>query len=72
MEVTVSELRKKFEGKVNFVLLDVYGSEGRAQAEYYRITAVPTFIIFDNEGKERKRIIGPAGRDVLEEQITKL
>lgn len=52
----VHELAKEFEGKVNFLFIDV--DQDPARAEQYGVQAVPTFVVLDANGKETDRVTG--------------
>lgn len=63
----LEELKKKFEGKVEFKKIDV--DDNAELANKYQIMAVPTLII-EKDGNILKKFVGVTKAKVLEEIIT--
>lgn len=50
------ELKEKYSDKINFITVDI--DQQPEIAKEYNVTAVPTFVIVDEEGKEIDRVTG--------------
>ena len=68
MKPVLKSIEKKYAGKVNVVYHDVWTPEGEPYAKKYGISAIPTQIFLDADGKEFFRHTG----FYPEEAITKL
>ncbi len=71
MEPIVDEVREKYSDRIEFVLLDITRSENDEIATKYRVYLTPTFVITDENGKEKDRLIGEVTKKTLETFITK-
>lgn len=63
------QLKTKYDGRMNFVRVDV--DEESEQAERYRIEAMPTFVFLDKDGNEIARIVG-ADSEALTAKVKEL
>jgi len=68
LEPTVEELAKKYEGRVDFLKLDIDANPSTPQR--YGIKGIPTLIVFDG-GKELERIVGASSRDAISRVVDK-
>ena len=50
------QLKEKYSDKINFITVDI--DQQPEIAKEYNVTAVPTFVIVDEEGKEIDRVTG--------------
>lgn len=50
------QLKEKYSEKINFITVDI--DQQPEIAKEYNVTAVPTFVIVDEEGKEIDRVTG--------------
>lgn len=62
----MEELKKKFEGKVEFKKVDI--DENGELSDKYKIMAVPTLVI-EKDGKVIKKFVGVTGINILEKII---
>ena len=69
MSAILNGLAGDYDGKVKIVKLDV--DDSRDTAIQYRITAIPTLIVF-KDGKESERMVGVVAKDKLEEKLNSL
>lgn len=60
------QLKEKYSDKINFITVDI--DQQPEIAKEYNVTAVPTFVIVDEEGKEIDRVTG-ALPDSLEMKV---
>ena len=68
LEPTVEELSKKYEGRVDFVKLDIDANPSTSQR--YGIKGIPTLIVFDG-GRELERIVGASSKDAISRVVDK-
>lgn len=64
------ELEKEYRGKAAVVFIDV--REDNAQAERFKIRAIPTQIFFDKTGKEVLRHEGFMEKKAISDQLNKM
>ncbi|WNY27370.1 thioredoxin [Methanolapillus ohkumae] len=64
----IEELKTKYEGRVNFRVVDI--DESQDLARQFNIHAVPTLVILD-DGKEVSRFVGVSSKEKLETEIGK-
>jgi len=62
----LDEMKKKFEGKVEFKKIDV--DDNGELADKYKVMAVPTLVI-EKDGNIFKKFVGVTGAKVLEDMI---
>lgn len=67
MEPLFHKLEKEYNGKVEFITVDVDANQQLA-AEY-NISAIPTFVFLDAEGKEVSRLVGAVPESDLKNQL---
>ena len=68
LEPTIEELAKKYEGRVEFVKLDIDANPSTPQR--YGIKGIPTLILFKN-GKEEERVVGATSKEAISRMIDK-
>lgn len=68
MKPIFERLAKEFKGKYNFVSIDI--DKFQEIAEKYKIQAVPTFIILDEDGIEVNRITGAVPESDLRKELS--
>src|SRR5918998_3009916 len=68
LEPTVEELARKYEGRVNFLKLDIDANPSTPQR--YGIKGIPTLIVFDG-GRELERIVGASSKDAISRVVEK-
>ena len=68
LEPTVEELSKKYEGRVDFLKLDIDANPSTPQR--YGIKGIPTLIVFDG-GRELERIVGASSKDAISRVVDK-
>jgi thioredoxin-related protein len=61
----VDRLERELEGKVQVVRLGVFDEVGQEIARRYDVRGVPTFLIFDGQGKLIGREVGMPDRDKI-------
>ena len=66
MKPVFEELKKEFEGKVEFKKIDI-DKEGEKAAEF-KVMSVPTFVII-KDGQEISRKIGALSKEILKSWI---
>lgn len=67
MKPVVDRLKKQYEGKVEFRLINADNDpQAQTLSAQYNITAVPTFVFLNMDGSEAGRVLG----EVPESQIT--
>ena len=68
LEPTLEELSKKYEGRVDFLKLDIDANPSTPQR--YGIKGIPTLIVFDG-GRELERIVGASSKDAISRVVDK-
>ena len=68
LEPTIEELSKKYEGRVDFLKLDIDANPSTPQR--YGIKGIPTLIVFDG-GREVERVVGASSKTALERIVDK-
>jgi thioredoxin 1 len=64
---TIEELATEYEGRVNIGKCDV--EEDEELAAEFRVTSIPTVILFNKQGEEFKRLVGLQSKSTLVENI---
>ncbi len=70
MAPILEKLTKEYEGKAAIIFIDVWKEKG--QGRKFGISAIPTQIFFDKEGKEVHRHMGFLSEEAIVAQFTKL
>ena len=70
MKPMLEELEKEYRGKVNVVVVEYY--HNTKLADRYAVSAIPTQILFDVQGKELMRHKGFWSKEEMICEITKL
>lgn len=69
MTPIVNGLEQTYRGRVVFKRIDANEGDGPAIMRDYRILGHPTTLIFDSEGREVQRFIGPQPAGTIEDVI---
>lgn len=67
MKPIFEDLEMTYGDKITFRTVDI--DKDSEMAEFYHVTAVPTFIFFNKNGEEVRRVEGLVDQSVLENQI---
>lgn len=70
LEPVLARLAEEYEGKVDFIALNVY--EDSEKASRYRIMATPTLVFLDHDGNEVSRLLGNHSEDDIRDRIEEL
>lgn len=70
MKPVMREVRDDYEGKIKIINVDV--DKNKQAAEKYNITAIPTQIFFDKNGKQVFRHEGVYTKDEIDSQLEKM
>ena len=70
MAPIIEELKKEYEGRASIVFIDVW--KYREEAPKYGISAIPTQIFFDKDGKEAYRHVGFFDKKSIIEALERL
>jgi thioredoxin 1 len=70
MAPIMTKLEKVYQGKASIVFIDVW--ENRDQALRFRISAIPTQLFFDPQGKEVYRHVGFMSEEAITAQLKKM
>lgn len=65
MAPVTAAVKEKYEGRINFVTLDIRDSNSKATAARLKMEATPTYVFLDKDGKEVGRLVG-SGKTVPE------
>lgn len=73
MKPVVDGLKKQYEGKVEFRLINVETDpNGSSLSAQYNITAVPTFVFLNKDGSEASRLLGEQPKGTMEKNLDAL
>ncbi|PKQ29302.1 MAG: thiol reductase thioredoxin [Actinobacteria bacterium HGW-Actinobacteria-10] len=73
MKPVVDGLKKQYEGKVEFRLINTDTEQNaQALAQKYRVTAVPTFVFLNKDGTEAGRRLGEVSESDMRAQLDAL
>ncbi len=70
MAPILQKMEKDYKGKASVIFIDVW--ENRDQAGRFGISAIPTQIFFNKDGKEVFRHVGFMGEEAIIEQLKKM
>ncbi|MDA8160128.1 MAG: thioredoxin family protein [Desulfobacteraceae bacterium] len=70
MAPILEELKTQYQGRAQVIFIDVWKKS--EQAKHFQVSAIPTQIIYDRQGKEVFRHVGFLEKPALVEQLDKL
>ena len=70
MTPIIEELSQEYDGRVAIAFIDVW--EHRGEAQKYGVTAIPTQIFYDAQGKEQYRHTGFLGKEDIVAKLIEL
>jgi thioredoxin 1 len=70
MAPIIEKLKKDYNGKADIIFIDVW--KDPSQGEKFKISAIPTQIFFDKDGKEVSRHVGFLKEDAIVEKLNEL
>jgi thioredoxin-related protein len=68
----VDGLERELKERVQVVRLDVMSTVGQQTARHYKVSGLPTFLLFDGQGQMVYRQAGLINRERVREIITEL
>jgi thioredoxin-like negative regulator of GroEL len=72
MAPIVDGLEEQYHKQVAFRRINANVDDGPTIARAYRIPGHPTTILFDNEGNEVQRLLGPQPLEVVEQAVQRI
>lgn len=70
MAPILEEVEKEYRGRAAIIFIDVW--QNQDEAKRFKISAIPTQIFFDKDGKEVLRHLGFMDKKAIVEQLTKM
>jgi len=68
----VDELEQRYKGQAHFKRINAVEGDGPAIMEQYHIPGHPTLLLFNAEGQEQERFIGPQSEETIEIAIQQI
>lgn len=65
MAPVTAAVKEKYQGRINFVTLDIRESDSKATAKRLGMDATPTYVFLNKDGKDVGRLVG-AGQTVVD------
>lgn len=72
LQKTMDELQPEFEGKVQFIAIDVNAPANRTMLGEYKIMYIPTTYLFDRNQEEWAQFTGARSTEEMREMLTQL
>jgi thiol-disulfide isomerase/thioredoxin len=72
MAKDLAEIKQQYEGKVNFVMLNVDNNKWLPEILRYRVDGIPHFVFFNRQGEEIAQTIGEQPLPILEADLEAL
>lgn len=69
MKPVVDRLKEKYSDKINFFILNTNDPETSVVASKYRVRLVPTFLLFDKNGKLAETLVGAQEESSLADKL---
>lgn len=68
----VDGIENDLEGRARVIRLSVMSAVGRGAAQQYGVRSIPTFIVFDEDGRPVDQIVGVPNRKSVVAQVADL
>lgn len=65
-------LEEQYQDQIAFQHIDANTGEGPAIVRTYQIAGHPTILLYDNEGQEVNRLLGPQTVEALEQALQQI
>jgi thioredoxin-like negative regulator of GroEL len=72
MEPIVDSLGKKYRGDFSIKRINVDKSQGKKLAREYGIVGQPTYILFDSDGEQVRKLMGAQSAETFEREIERI
>ncbi len=72
MAPEIKELEQQYQGKINFVMLNVDNTKWLPELMKYRVDGIPHFVFLNNKGEDIGESIGEVPRNILEANLEAL
>jgi thioredoxin-related protein len=72
MRPVVSGIEEKYEADFKIVHINVGTNKGKERAKEYNVLGTPTMVMFDDAGREMRRMMGYQSPEDLEKAIDKI
>jgi thioredoxin-related protein len=72
MRPVVSGVEKKYSQEFKFVHINIATNKGKERASEHSVLGTPTMLMFDEAGREMRRLMGYQSPEDLEEAIDRI